>query len=280
MLDALHLALITHCVYYYLVTNYANITVLAEIVWSFKLQIVIDVIIVYGVHVMYTCRIWIVSKGQSRVLPAVVGIIVILASGVALALIWAVYQCHLFSDFIGVEWATLMTLGTVAFIDFIIASSLCYILATSRTGFSRQSTKHEVLSTDSFLTKLMVYTINTGCLTSACSMITIITCAVMPTNFIFLGIEFLIAKLYINSYLALLNARYYLQPNAGTIKSSEHGVYHPELSQDGNFQTSPFRTNTFKHSNKDASHPTRPIQAVMSQRPIAVKMEKTSFSSV
>ncbi|OJA19996.1 hypothetical protein AZE42_05632 [Rhizopogon vesiculosus] len=218
---------------------------------------------------MYAYRIWIVSKGKSRVLPAIVGIIVFLASGVALSLIWAVYQCHLFSDLIGIEWATFMTLGTVALIDFIIASSLCYILATSRTGFS---------STDSFLTKLMAYTINTGCLTSVCSMITIITCAVMPTNFIFLGIEFLIAKLYINSYLALLNARYYLQPNAGTIKSSEHGVYHPELSQDSNFQTSPFRTNTFKHSNEEALHPTRPIQAVM--RPIAVKMEKTSFSSV
>ncbi|OAX31136.1 hypothetical protein K503DRAFT_704174 [Rhizopogon vinicolor AM-OR11-026] len=184
ILDALHLALITHCVYYYLVTNYANITVLTEIVWSFKLQIVIDPSDVFPVNRMYACRIWIVSKGRSRVLPAIVVSLLTKTAyslfSIMLTLVGR-YQCHLFSDLIGIEWATFMTLGTVAFIDFIIASSLCYILATSRTGFSRQAT-------------LMAYTINTGCLTSACSMITIITCAVMPTNFIFLGIEFLIAK--------------------------------------------------------------------------------------
>jgi hypothetical protein len=37
-LDALHLALIIHCVYYYLVTNYANVDVLMEIVWSYKVS--------------------------------------------------------------------------------------------------------------------------------------------------------------------------------------------------------------------------------------------------
>ncbi|KAG0696376.1 hypothetical protein DFH29DRAFT_858048, partial [Suillus ampliporus] len=50
ILDALHLALVVHCIYYYLVNNYGNISALTEIVWSFKLQIVIDVPIVYGVH--------------------------------------------------------------------------------------------------------------------------------------------------------------------------------------------------------------------------------------
>ncbi|KAG0696393.1 hypothetical protein DFH29DRAFT_951375, partial [Suillus ampliporus] len=37
-LDALHLALIIHCVYYYLVVNYANIGALSEVVWSFKVS--------------------------------------------------------------------------------------------------------------------------------------------------------------------------------------------------------------------------------------------------
>ncbi|KAG2028248.1 hypothetical protein BDR03DRAFT_114059, partial [Suillus americanus] len=114
------------------------------------------------------------------------------------ALIWAVYQCHVFSDLVKIEWATFMALGTITFVDFVIASSLCYLLATSRTGFS---------STDSIITKLMAYIINTGCLTSMCSLSAMITCAVMPHNFIFLGVEFLVAKLYVNSFLALLNAR-------------------------------------------------------------------------
>ncbi|KAJ8595275.1 hypothetical protein M405DRAFT_728253, partial [Rhizopogon salebrosus TDB-379] len=66
------------------------------------------------------------------------------------------YQCHMLTNMIAIEWLTYMTFGTNAFVDVIIASSLCYILATSRT---------ELSSTDSFLTKLMAYIINTGCLT-------------------------------------------------------------------------------------------------------------------
>jgi len=225
ILDVLHLALIVHCVYYYLVTNYMNVSALTEIVWSFKLQLIINVLIIYVVHFLYAYRIWIVSKGRSRVLPITLGIIVILASGgVSIALVCALYRCHVFSDLIGIEWATFATFGTFTFVDFAIASSLCYLLATSHTGFS---------NTDSFLTKLMTYAINTGCLISISSMATLITCAVMPKNFIFLGIEFFIAKLYINSVLALLNARRYLQPKAEPVVHSDlhirHSVYPPQL---------------------------------------------------
>ncbi|KAG0692035.1 hypothetical protein DFH29DRAFT_972828 [Suillus ampliporus] len=59
-----------------------------------------------------------------------------------------------------------MAFGTITFVHLVNASSLCYLLATSRTGFS---------STDSLLTKLMAYTINTGCLTSVFSMAAVIT---------------------------------------------------------------------------------------------------------
>ncbi|KAG2053468.1 hypothetical protein BDR06DRAFT_956527 [Suillus hirtellus] len=220
--DALHLFLIVHCVYYYLVVHYADISILTEMVWSFKLQIVIDVVIVYGVHLLYFHRICIFSKGRSRVLPIAVGVIIISGSGVGIALIWALYQCHMFSDLIKIEWAIFMSLGTIAFVDFVIASSLCYLLAISRTGFS---------NTDSMITMLMAYIINTGCLTSMCSLSVIITCAVMPYNFIFIGIDFLVAKLYVNSFLALLNARYFLEPATETDRSAEvhvrHNIYRP-----------------------------------------------------
>ncbi|OAX31501.1 hypothetical protein K503DRAFT_777519 [Rhizopogon vinicolor AM-OR11-026] len=88
-----------------------------------------------------------------------------------------------------------MPMATIALVDFIIASSLCYLLATSRTGFS---------STDSFLKKLMAYTINTGCLTSVFSVVTIITRAVIPTNFVYLGIKILIATCMSNRLLRIV----------------------------------------------------------------------------
>ncbi|KAG0700743.1 hypothetical protein DFH29DRAFT_1080516 [Suillus ampliporus] len=272
--DVLHLALIIHCVYYYLVNNYANIGALTKVVWSFKLQVMINAPVIYGVHLLYVYRIWIVSKGRSRALPITVGIIVILCAGIIIARMWAIYQCHVFTDFIGIEWSTYMTLGVITFLDIVIASSLCYLLATSRTGTS---------STDSLITKLMGYIINTGCLTSICSVAVIITCAVMPRKFIFLALEFLMVKLYVNSSLALLNAPYYVQPNTGTIDSSEFrmhdSVYRPELHlrvlQDEELQAS--TKNTFKHPDDEVAHRTR---SVMPQRPIEMTMETNSFSSV
>ncbi|KAG0698373.1 hypothetical protein DFH29DRAFT_102667 [Suillus ampliporus] len=185
ILDALHMVLIVHGIYHYLVINHANIAALPELVWSTKLQIPIDTLIIWGVHLLYVHRMWIVSRGRSRVLPITVGIIVVLGSGIAISLNWAAYRCHTFTDLLAIEWANYSTLGTLSFLDILIASSLSYLLATSRTGFS---------STDSFVTKLMGYTISTGCVTSIFSLTAIITCAAMPKNFVFLGVEFLVAK--------------------------------------------------------------------------------------
>ncbi|KAG1762553.1 hypothetical protein EDD22DRAFT_969953 [Suillus occidentalis] len=253
ILDALHLALIVHCIYYYLVTKYANFNALTEIVWSFKLQLILDVFIVPTVHFSYIYRIWIVSKSRSRVLPAVSTCIVVVLTGggsvtgnalhsilnifpgISVPVFMAQYHCHVFRDIVAIEWTAYLTLGSVTFSDIVIASSLCYLLATSRTGFS---------STDSFITKLVSYIISTDYLTSVCSMIAVITCAVMPKNFIFLSIEFIVIKLYVNSFMALMNARYYLQTNVVSVGSEchvRHEVYHPELhintSQDDKPQT-------------------------------------------
>ncbi|KAG0691642.1 hypothetical protein DFH29DRAFT_64886 [Suillus ampliporus] len=271
ILDALHLVLIVHAIYYSLVTNYGNIAVLPVLVWSAKLQIPVDMLIIWGVHFLYVHRIWIVSKGRSRALPITVSIIVILGSGVAISLVWAIFQCHLFTDLIRIAWATYSTLSTICFLDVLIASSLCYFLATSRTGFS---------STDSFITNLIGYTISTGCVTSVFSLTAIITFAVMPNNFIFLSVEFLMVKLYVNSYIALLNSRYYVQANAHNIGPSEfhhcHGVDSTELricaSQDETFPAS--RKGIFKQPDNEALHLTRPVQAAM--RPIAVTMEMSA----
>ncbi|KAG1879067.1 hypothetical protein F4604DRAFT_551382 [Suillus subluteus] len=277
ILDALHLALIVHCVYFYLVINYANISALTEVVWSSKLQQVVAILSIVVGHLLYVHRIWTVSKGRSKVLPITVGIAVVLVSGLAIAVIWCIYQeIHAASDMVKTEWITYVYLGTVAFVDVLIASSLCYLLATSRTGFSKM---------DLFVTKLMIYIISTGCLTSMCSMTVIILCAVMPNNYLFQAVDFLLIKLYVNSYLALLNARHYGQPHADTMNSSDyhmrHDVYRPRLDvgapQDEELQAS--QKSMFKHPDDEVLHITRPVQAVMPQRPIEVAMQMNSLSS-
>ncbi|KAG2135081.1 hypothetical protein BD769DRAFT_1385679, partial [Suillus cothurnatus] len=87
----------------------------------------------------------------------------------------------------------------------------------------------------------------------------------------------LFGTLYVNSYIALLNARYYAPPHADTM---HHDVYRPRYhvraSQDEGPQAS--WKSMFKHSD-EVLHITRPGQAVLPRQPIEVAMEMNSPSS-
>jgi len=222
LLDVFHVCLVNHLIYYYLITNYANPPALVKMVWSFKALIVVDVFIVYSVHVLYLQRIWIISKGRTRILPVVMTVIIVLASSVGFVLLWAVFKSQLFSDLANIRWSIYLSLSTMTLIDFLIASSLCYLLISAKTGFAK---------TDITLRTLVRDIINTGCLTSMCSMACIITDAAMPNSFVFLGIEFLLSKLYVNSYMALLNARHYLGSDGSSYSSQIRPphVYRPDV---------------------------------------------------
>jgi hypothetical protein len=69
-------------------------------------------------------------------------------------------------------------------------------------------------------------------------------------------------EVYVNSFLALLNAPYYLQPNTGTDEFRiRHSVQRLKDSQDDKLQVS--RVSGTKHSQDEETRPTRPVQAVM-----------------
>ncbi|KAH7922959.1 hypothetical protein BV22DRAFT_621731 [Leucogyrophana mollusca] len=238
-------------------------------------QVIVDVLIVYAIYLLYIQRIWILSRGRSWILPSIMTVIVALMFGVAITLIWAVYQFHVVTDLIGAEWPLYLALGAMSVVDMLIAASMCYLLATARTGFSR---------TDSFLTKLMTYILNTGLLTSLCSLTVVITCAAMPRNFAFIGVDFVSVKLYVNAFVALLNARHYVQ-NGSTLASHAQNAdlridLRPLSVPEGSTEVSKYGMNV-------AEHPTRPLpsdggQALSpnryQQRPIAVTVELETFS--
>ncbi|KAG1727666.1 uncharacterized protein EDB91DRAFT_1350272 [Suillus paluster] len=293
-LDALHLAFSVHYVYYYLVIDYANVIALTEIVWSFKLQALLNVFIVSGIHLLYSHRIWtsmsssingfamthmmnLVSKDRARPFLMIVGIASVAGLGVGIATVFIVYQYSSFVDLAETKWLIFMALGTAAALDALIASSLCYLLATSRPGFRR---------TDSVITKFSHYAIDTGCLTCICSLAAVATYTFMPYSFIFLCIEFIVAKLYVNSYIALLNARYYMQSNADTIDSSDFQICHGE-SIGTRHTASPdekllaYRKSVVsRHVEGEVEQvlPTRPVRAArLPRQSILVTVERESF---
>ncbi|KAI0323955.1 hypothetical protein GY45DRAFT_1375938 [Cubamyces sp. BRFM 1775] len=102
-------------------------------------------------------------------------------------------QVHHFS------WSFYAGFGAEVVADAIITISQCLLLVRMRTGLER---------TDSIISLMMKYSINTGLLTSICAILVLVTYeSAQPTNFIYFTFYFVYSKLYVNSLLATLNAR-------------------------------------------------------------------------
>ncbi|KAG1762751.1 hypothetical protein EDD22DRAFT_541708 [Suillus occidentalis] len=154
-LDAVHVGLTVHCVYYYLVINFANYAALTEAIWSFQLQVVFNVLTIYVIHLLYSHRIWIVGRDRSKIFRIIPCIVIILSSGVAIVLFWVVYHHNSSAGLFLDRWTVFMALSVAAFLDILITTSLWYLLASSRTGFAE---------TDCLISRLMCYTMDSGCL--------------------------------------------------------------------------------------------------------------------
>jgi len=199
-LDAVHLALTAHLLYYYLVINYANPAGLAYMVWSAKLMILFDVSIVVSVNWLYVHRVWILSRDKSKIIPWIATVTMLYDTAEGIVFIYTVYQAQTWAAYMTTKWSIILTISSLAVTDFIVAVSMVYLLGVSRTGF---------IKTDMTLKMFIRYSLTTGCLTSLFSIIAVIVYATMPTNMVFFGIELLLAKLYVNSFVAMLNAQFY-----------------------------------------------------------------------
>lgn len=146
---------------------------------------------------------------------------------------------------------TALATGVVA--DVLIAGALCYSLSSSRTGFKK---------TDTLVNTLMAYAINSCLLTSVCAAACLITYAIWPEEFIFIGIFLCLNKLYFNSMLATLNNRYTLREKVSglsDIPSASHAT--------GSFRPLSTYPNTSSPYNNNFS-----MNSV--QSPVEIKIER------
>ncbi|KZT03223.1 uncharacterized protein LAESUDRAFT_814857 [Laetiporus sulphureus 93-53] len=238
LVDAIHLAFVVHMVYWYLVINHSIPSALAVIVWTFKAQAMLNVsssanifcgcdsdfaqaIVVISVQSLYAVRVWkrhlhdlsiftldvqhrVVSMAFSMVdnralaflkfLLITVAVIVILAYGVLIALCYEISRFREYTDFLVARYVTYLPLGVATCVDAIIASALCYLLRRCRTGYSKM---------DSTISVLMLFTVNTGILTTLCSLTAMTMLATLPDTFAAISVNLTVTHLYVNSFMAM-----------------------------------------------------------------------------
>ncbi|PBK63013.1 hypothetical protein ARMSODRAFT_549990 [Armillaria solidipes] len=204
VLDAFHLSLTMHAIYHYTVDSFGDYVALGNVVWSFKLQILVNVIIIVFVQSLYAVRLWKFGRHFHRFLPWTVIFVVACGFAVGVLLVYKTYTITTFTGLASMGWAIDAAFATSTGIDFFISFAMCYYLHKSRSI-------SEFSSTNSRLLVLMWFVLMSGLATSACSTVALVTFIVLPNTLVFLGVEFLLTKLYVNSLLSMLNTRKRLQ---------------------------------------------------------------------
>ncbi|KAF8188684.1 hypothetical protein BJ912DRAFT_391935 [Pholiota molesta] len=207
-LDAFHLALVVHTVYAYAVTGFGNVHTLSQIEWSLKLQVSVNVVVILLVHSLYTSRVWLLGGYHQGFLGYIVTFVVVGGFVIGVIFAYMIYTVHTFLELETISWAINAALATSTTIDFIIAASMCYYLSKSKGTITRLNSR---------ISTIIQYTLSSGLLTSAFSLGAMFSYILLPNTFVFIALEFLLTKLYVGSFIAMLNSRERKMPEVSSL---------------------------------------------------------------
>ncbi|KAF9479656.1 hypothetical protein BDN70DRAFT_674275 [Pholiota conissans] len=200
VLDICHTGFIWAALWSYLVVNYGLASGIDIIHWNVALTIVMTAILTLLVHLFFANRIYLLSKKNLWLtIPLVLFAVLRLVS----ACVTTAEMLHLgtYSKFKEeIRWIFTTGLALSSVIDVLITSSLFALLHASRAD-------SESPGLNAVIDALIRYAFETGSLTCAGTVISMICWLAMPNNLIFMGLHFVISKLYANSLLVTLNSR-------------------------------------------------------------------------
>ncbi|KAJ7085532.1 hypothetical protein C8R44DRAFT_893821 [Mycena epipterygia] len=199
ILEAVDQAFIGHFVYFYTVTNVGNPAALltSNTTWSVILQQALGSVAGTIVKCCFATRVYRFSEKNIWI----TGFIIFLCIGqlgVALAFTVKAFELQTIPAVFNLKTLATISLGLGAFTDVVTAAALIFFLRRLRTGYR---------AADSLVRRLVTDAINTGVVTTAVSLATLLLFNFLTGNLIFAATYFLLSKLYAISFLATLNTR-------------------------------------------------------------------------
>ncbi|KAH6915205.1 hypothetical protein BKA70DRAFT_569271 [Coprinopsis sp. MPI-PUGE-AT-0042] len=195
--DTIHEILISHTVYYYVVSNFDNASNLHKLVWSILLEVLFNGLIGLLVQGFLALRVWKLSEGNVP-LTVVISLLVLAEFACSAAFTVESLKLRTWEDLASLKGLSISVniIGVVA--DVIIAGALFFFLHRSRTGFKKS---------DTMISRLILFTVSTGFLTSLCAIGSLVSILAWGHTLIYVAFYFSIGRLYSNSLLSTLNVR-------------------------------------------------------------------------
>lgn len=222
ILDFMHTILVAHASYHYLVVNFANPLGLIHGEWSLIVEVAVTTTVTLIVQSFFAYRVYKLSEGNWWLAILIVGL-ALGHSGLGIASTVRLFQIGVFSNIPHISDILSSTLIVMAVNDVLITFSLCYYLRKTQKSMQQ---RHDAIRL------LIVYSIETGLLTSVVVIADAIFALTMPGNWVFIGVELCLAKLYTNSFLTILNSRQTLRRKFGR-RSANEGSKPAQLEDQG-----------------------------------------------
>jgi hypothetical protein len=207
--------LIGHAAYVYIISDYGDMLsiITNKIIWSLLAQIVLTSCVGVIVKTCFAMRVW---RFSGRNIFVTGTILALAFTTFCVAIVFAI-KSALLPSILLLDQTKLygtVALATGVTTDVVTASSLCYFLHRLRTGYKkyvvaplyRQAQLFSKRS-DSLINTLTIYAVNTGGLTSAISLTTLLLYNLRPHAFYFMASFFCLSKVYAISLLCTLNTR-------------------------------------------------------------------------
>ncbi|GJE99896.1 hypothetical protein PsYK624_161710 [Phanerochaete sordida] len=204
ILITVYTALTLQPLYWYAVSNFGDFSKVLDITWSIRALVVLAAINDTIVRSCFVYRAWILDVHKSWLSFPLVTLVLCLF-GVSLSVGVLSFKMKTLQDFESIEGVYYANLAMIVVVDLAIAARLTFLLASMRQNFVKR--------TDSLLTVMMAYTINTGLITSLVSIASLIAYATMPNNYVFVAVFFPLSPLYINALMASYNAKHWVRDN-------------------------------------------------------------------
>ncbi|KAG1873886.1 hypothetical protein F4604DRAFT_1925462 [Suillus subluteus] len=218
VIDTLHVSLMCHALYYYLVTSFGDPDNLAIGVWSLFTSLGLNASLFppgslpeanVGSSFSWLCSCkhtllfeyaTVVTRSNIRWwLTSFLMLVVLAHFAFGLETVILMFIKKEFSALSEITlYAATPFAITAVLSDVFIACSLCILLHGNRSP---------VIETNTLVNTLIIYAINRCLLTSIVAVAEVIAFAIIPGSLWFIAIDFVIGKLYANSLLASLNSR-------------------------------------------------------------------------